>query len=108
MATLSPQTVTRSGLAATYASAASGGDQFLNNGKMLLHVKNGATDCNVTVSTPNTVDGLAIADLTVTVSASTEEFIGPFPASIYNDSSGYVQLSYDDESNVTVAVLRYG
>ncbi len=107
MATLSVQSMVRTGLAASYASAAGGGDQFTNaNGDVFIHVKNGATDCNVTIVTQNTSDSLAVADRTVTVSASTEQFIGPFPRDVYNDNSGYVQLTYDDVSNVTIAVVR--
>lgn len=108
MATLTVQEISRSGVAPSFASAAGGGDQFLNDGKTYLEVVNGATDCNVTIVTQSTVDGLAVADKTVTVSASTRKKIGPFPPSIYNDTSGYVQLTYDDVSNVTVGVFRLG
>ena len=107
MATLTVQNIVRTGLEATYASASAGGDQFLNpTGDIILHVVNGLTDCVVTVVTQETVDGLAVADQTVTVTANEERIMGPYPPDYYNDSSGYVQITYDDESNVTIAALK--
>jgi hypothetical protein len=106
MTELTVQNVTRAGLEAAYDAAASGGDEFDNDGKTMLHVKNGATACVVTIDIAKTVDGQAVTDPTVTVPESEDRFIGPFPPSIYNDADGHVNVSYDDESNVTVAALR--
>lgn len=107
MATLTIQDITRSGLEATYAAAASGGDKFANNGRVMIHIKNGdASDHTVTVDIPKTVDGQAVTDISVTVTASEERFIGPFPPSIYNDSDGYVNLTYDAVTSVTIGILR--
>lgn len=106
MATLTVQEISRSGIVPTYGAAAGGGDQFLNTGREFLAVVNGLVDVNVTMATQGTVDSQAIGDRTETVSASTTQFLGPFPPAIYNDSSGYVQLTYDDVSNVTVGVFR--
>ena len=110
MATLTVQTVVDEGLEATYASAASGGDEFaMPDGALyVIHAVNGATECNLTVVTAQTVEGLAVADQVVTVTANEERFIGPLTASLYRNSSGNVQMTYDDESNVTIAVLKIG
>lgn len=107
MATLTLNTVSRTGadLTSAFENAAGAGDEFTNDGRTVLYVKNGATSCDVTFETAKTVDGLAVADLTVTVGANKEFCIGPFPPNIYNDSDGKVQVTYDDESNVTVCAL---
>lgn len=106
---LTVQDVVRTGLEATYAAANGDGNSFNNTGREILHIKNGATDCVVTVQTPRTVDGQAVTARTVTVTATEERFIGPFPPAIFNQggSNGdVVFVDYDDVSNVTVAVIR--
>jgi hypothetical protein len=106
MAELTVQNVTRAGLEPSYDSAASGGDEFDNDGKTFLHVVNTTTACVVTIDIAKTVDGQAVTDPTVTVPENEDRMIGPFPPNIYNDADGHVNVSYDDESNVTVAALR--
>lgn len=112
MATLSVQEVDFTGLEATYASAASGGDVFTNDGNTIVHVKNGATDCNITITAQDTTlnkagfGDVTVSNTTVVCTANEERIIGPFPQKRFNNSSGQVALSYDDESNVTLAVIR--
>lgn len=107
MATLTAQAIVRTGLEPSYASAAGGGDEFVNTGVQALHVKNGSGgDIVVTIETPNAVDTLAIADRDVTVPAGEERIIGPFPTSHYNDANGKVQITYDGVTSLTVAVLQ--
>jgi len=109
MATLTAQTVVRAGLEATYASCAAGGDEFVNTGDEFIHIKNAAVaDQTVTIATPATVDGLAVADRAVVITASEERFIGPFPSSTYNDANSKVQLTYDAVITMTIAVLKPG
>jgi hypothetical protein len=107
MATLDVTDIARTGVELSGSAAASGGDQFTNTGSEFVAVTNGQGDALVvTITTPNTVDDLAIADRTVTIGAGETYLIGPFSRANYNDSSGYVQLSYDDETSVTVQVFR--
>lgn len=106
MAELTVQATSRSGLAASYAAAAGSGDEFDNDGKTFLHVKNGLVNVIVTLDLQQAVDGQDPASKTVTVLASTEQLIGPFPPSIYNDLDGHMNVAYDDVSNVTVAAIR--
>lgn len=107
---LSVEEVLRSGLAASYTGSLSTENtyKFLNDGRVLLHFKKtGAGDCTVTIPTQNSVDGLAIADRTVTIPATTgDKFIGPFPQSIYNDSDGKVNFTLSEVTDLTVAVVR--
>ena len=78
-----------------------------NDGRSFIRVVNGGgSPCNVTIATPRTVGGLAVADQSASVAAGTEENIGPFPPSIYNDSIGDVDITFDFITTVTVAALR--
>jgi hypothetical protein len=114
---LAVQTPTRAGLAAVYT--ASGASpllntadtfQFANTGREILHFKkSGATDCVVTIVTPQTVDGLAVADRTVTVPATTGDvMIGPFPPAMYNTpgTGTFAGFSLSNITGLSVAIVR--
>jgi hypothetical protein len=61
----------------------------------------------VTIDTPNTVDGHAVAQQTVTVPATTGDvFAGPFPKSVYNDSQGDLTFTLSDVDGLTAAALE--
>lgn len=105
--TLSVQQIDRTGLTPSFSAANSDGSYVANDGKVFIEVKNSDTsDHTVTIATPNQVDGLAIADLTVTVPASGDKMIGPFPPSVYNNSSGYITVTYSSVTGMTVAAFR--
>lgn len=107
MAVLTVQTIAIAGLEPTYAAAAGGGDSFPNTGDQFLHVKNGGVgDVTVTLTTPATVEGVAIADPTVVVTAGEDRMIGPFPPSIFNDGNGRVAVGYSGVTSVTVAAIK--
>lgn len=100
------QAISRSGLTPSYEAANVDGNYFANGGNEFIHVKNGdSSPHTVTIETPNTVDGLEIADRVVSVPATSEKIIGPFPAGTYNDGSGNVNISYDAITSMTVAAL---
>jgi hypothetical protein len=103
------QQIKRTGTEVTYDAIDSDwGNQFQNDGRMFIHVVNATGhDATVTIETPNTVDGLAIADRAVVVTSAEERMIGPFPPNIYNDSDRLVQVSYTVEDvGMTIALLR--
>jgi hypothetical protein len=83
---------------------------FSNDGRTVLHfMKSGAGACTVTISTPGTVDGLAVADRTVTVAATTGDVvIGPFPPDTYNTPglSTFAGFTVSEVTGLTVAILR--
>ena len=113
MAVLSVQPVSLSGLEANYANAAGGGDQFVNDGNTFFHVKNGdASDKTVTFNAqPTSVQtqqygDLPVSDRAVTVTAGEERFVGPFPAALFNNASGRVEVSYSGVTDVTVAAIK--
>jgi hypothetical protein len=98
------------GMVATYNGPLDIANTYLvrNNGRTFLHCKKaGAGDCLVTVQTPPTVAGLAIAEQTFTVPATTGDiFAGPFPQSIFNDSIQDLKFTCSEITGLTVAVLK--
>lgn len=107
MATLAVQGITTSGLEATYAAAtATTGDRFLPADGTFLHVINGnASSVDVVLTTPDTVDGLAIADRTITIPTTEERFIA-VPDSLYRASDGLATVVCTPAASVTLAVIR--
>lgn len=108
MATLSVQNITTSGLEAAYSAAtATTGDQFLAADDTFLHVKNGGAGTTIaTLTTPATVDGLELADRTISIPAGEERFIAT-PDTLYRDSSdGLATVVFDVVTSVTLAVIR--
>ncbi len=80
-----------------------------NNGAMFLHfMKSGAGACTVTIDTPGTVDGNAIANPTITVPATTGDvMVGPFPPSVYNQpGTNTILFTLSEITGLTVAALR--
>ena len=107
MATLTKQTVIRDGLEATYASAAGGGDEFVNTGREFIHIKNASGgDITLTIVTQQTVDAEAVGDKTVIITLAEERFVGPFPKTVYSDSNEKVQLTYSGVTSLTIAILE--
>lgn len=114
---LVPQKVVPGGLAAVYAVAGAAAGQLNvsdsyqinNDGNTILHFKkSGLGACTVTVDTPYTVDGLAIAQRTITIPASTGDvFAGPFPRDIYNQPGVHdLRFTLSEITGLTCAVLR--
>src|SRR5262245_1815126 len=107
MATLSVLTpdLTKQLIADT--AAATGGDQFLNDGRTILIVKNvNAAARTITAATAGSIGGLAIADPTITLKQNEQAIWGPFLQYPFNDGNGYVQLTYSSEVGVTLRAVR--
>ena len=104
----SVQSVSRTGAVPTYGAVdAVNHNQFTNDGRTFIHVKNGGgAPINVTVGTPGTVDSLAVADLVVSVTNASEKMIGPFPKGTYDQTGGGVYVDWSSGSSVTYAVLK--
>jgi|CXWL01.1.fsa_nt_gi hypothetical protein len=100
-----------SGLTATYTSSGlltTNTYKVRNDGKVFIHFKKtGAGACTVTIVTPNTSQGLAISDRTVNVPATTGDvFVGPLPASLFNNSASDVEFTISDTVGLSFAVIR--
>jgi len=83
---------------------------FVNDGRTFLFLIGGTANCEITILTPGTVDGLAIADLVFDIPLGATEYriMGPFPTDIYNQSDRKVYINWEDANiaNVKVAVIR--
>ncbi len=101
MAALSVQQISIAGLTPTMVAAAGGGDTVPAGDRNFLLVRNGGgSGITVTVTTPGTVGGLAIADATVSVGAGADKLIGPLTASLFGDPAA---VAYSGVTSVTVA-----
>lgn len=99
------------GLVVVYTGSLSTGSnyQFLNDGRILIHVKNGGGSTDVvTVISQKTVGGLAVADQAVSILAGAEAMIGPFNSDIYNDANGKVNFGHSFITTVTQAAFHLG
>lgn len=110
MADLTTQVIVETGLAPTYAAAASGGDTAdISNERTFLHVKNtNAATRDVTVdSTQNCNQGFD-HNLVVTVAATAGDvMIGPLPRARFGRASdGRAVITYSAVTGVTIAVVR--
>ena len=107
---IAPEKVVRTGLEASYTGTMLTTNTYTvrNTGRMILHfLKDALVICNVTIQTPAMVAGLDVAEITVAIPASTgDKFIGPFPPSVFNNSSGDLKFTMDDIDGVTVAALE--
>lgn len=110
MALLSTQTVSPSaGLVSPTFSAANASDTFVPDAQTFLYVKNtNASTRTITITTPATYGGLAVADPGPTIAATTGELVmGPFPAQLYADpSTGLATVTPSATAGVSYAVIR--
>lgn len=88
------------------SAATAGGDDVPTGSGVLLVVKNGdASSHAVTLVTPGTVNGLAIADRAVTVAAGKTELI-PLTGDYRDPTTGRASITYDGVTSVSVGVVR--
>jgi hypothetical protein len=110
MATLTVQNVSRSGLRVDNALVAAngGGDQFLPDKDTYLEVNNGSGGAiTVTIATPGTVAGLAVADVAVSVPAGQRYRIGPFPAEHFaQPDDGLADITYSGVTSLTIGAFK--
>lgn len=112
MAEIAIQDIDKSSQAHTYSAAASGGDSFDSFNGVFVHAVNvdaGAsrviTIAAVTTSLPTPRGGaLTISDVVITVPISGERLFA-VPAT-HIAAGGTVTMTYDDETDLTLAVLR--
>lgn len=105
--------ITRTGIddAATQAAANADGHAFYNGGDVFLVVENtNASTRTVTVVSTRTIDGLAVADLTVDVAQNERQIVGPFAPQNFNQQSGAdagkVYVNFDAVTDLTIAAYR--
>lgn len=107
---LTPDEAAVAGVAPTVVSDLSTSDtyQVKNDGSVVLRfAKTGSGACTVTMVTPGTVSGYAIADPTATVPASTGvRYCGPFPTAVFSNSSGDMEFTVSEVTGLSVEVTQ--
>lgn len=108
MAALTRTSIVASGIDPGLTNAASGGDTFTNTGREFIYLENGhSAAINCTIVTPQTVQGLAVADNVVACSQNKAKFIGPLPTATYA-SGGITSFSVSaGYGAVQVAAVRF-
>jgi len=105
MAALTLQVLPPGGAESTLAAAASGGDTCPAGPGVFLEVANGAAEAvTVTLATPGTVEGLAIADREVEVPAG-ETWKIPVPR-IFAKADGRCDITYSSVTDVSVGAFK--
>ena len=108
MALLTTQTITNTGINPSFAAVAAS-DTVVCGDTVMVRIKNASgAGITATITTPNTVEGLAIADaVSMTIPATTGDVtIGPIKASLFADSSGVATITCSSTASVTIAALR--
>ena len=106
---LAVQQVTINGAAPTFAAAdQANGMEFANNGDVILEVKNtSASPVTVTLTTPITVEGIALTDPAISVPATTgDRIFGTFSPQVFNQAGGTVYVDFSASSGVTIAAYK--
>ncbi len=84
-------------------AAETDGNAWANNGNTWLYVLNGSGgNVVVTIKTPLTVEGIAVAEITKTLAAGEDWIFGTFSTRIFNQTNGEVHVDYDSITSVTV------
>jgi hypothetical protein len=106
MAVIATQAAPSSGAALTYSAASGGGDRFTPGRHVFLHIKNGSgSTMTATIVTPNSLDGLAVADRAVSIPATSDRII-PVGESLYASADGLADITYSLATSVTLAVVE--
>ncbi|MGW2591953.1 hypothetical protein ACWCXC_17040 [Streptomyces sp. NPDC001515] len=92
--------------ASAVAAAGAGDTAPVGPGTFLLVVNGGAASRTVTIATPGTVAGHAVADATLVVAAGKSGII-PL-TNLFRGATGRAAITYDAVTSVTVAVFTLG
>lgn len=104
---LTVQDLAATGITPSFAAANADGHSLHGDGKSVIEVKNGGSQITVTIQTPATVSGLAVAEQVVTIPATTgDKIIGPFPPNTYNQADGDVYIDFSAVASVTIGAFR--
>lgn len=106
---LTPQDLSTTGVATTRTAIATGNTYKVRlpagRGVVLNFRKTGAGDATITLATAATVDGLAVADRTIVVPATTGDMIAVYrKGQGYEDTSGDLNFTTDEGTGLTCAV----
>ena len=111
MATVGVGVITRATSATDLSpnAANAGGDKFTAGRDTFLYLENSSgAPITVTVDTPGTVRGQAIADLPIIVPATGYAARGPFPADVFGDAGGLVAMTYSTHTGLSFGAWKVG
>lgn len=112
MAVVHAQGMAAAGTSPTMSSASGGGDSVDTGDNVFLVVTSGATTANLTITTPGTEAGLAVADRVVAIpanagtAASAPPVLVPLPRALYGDDDGMAALAWSATTGIKFAVIR--
>lgn len=88
-------------------TAPAASDTVAPDDRVFLHVKTAGTGTTVTIPTPSTYGGFAIADASYVLGTTAEQMIGPLTAALFADpTTGLITVNYSSVTTVTHAFLR--
>lgn len=106
MANIDPQIVDADGLTPVFAAAAAAGDQLAAGDGVVAYFKNPtAAAISLTLVTPGTQAGLAIADRVIAVPAGGEVIVSLYPK-LYTTGPGKRAAVTYTAAGLTVALLK--
>ncbi|SCL15061.1 hypothetical protein [Micromonospora inyonensis] len=111
MATVGTGVITRAASTSDLSpnAASASGDKFTAGHDVWLFLENtSGAPITVTVTTPGTVRGQAIADLTISVPAGGYAVRGPWPADTFGDAGGLVSLTYSTHTGLSFGAWKVG
>lgn len=109
MATLTVQQIDQTGDALNFVAADAGGDEFDNSsGRVLVIFRNDdASPHTATIASPGQCSQGFNHPVDITIgSGGEEQLAGFFFKGRFNDGNDLVQISYDDVTSVSVAVVQ--
>lgn len=106
MALLAQQPATGAGTTPSFTAAAAGGDTFQPGDDVILILKTSGTASTVTVASPGACNQGSTHPLVISMPATGERHVGPFPAQRFAGSNGLVSVTYSSVTGLTVAVVK--
>lgn len=112
MATVNAQGLPVAGLSPTMSAASGGGDVVDTGDTVSLIVCSLATTANLTITTPGTVSGLAVADNVIAIpanagtSGTAPPVVVPLPTALYGDANGQAALAWSATTGIKFAAVR--
>lgn len=109
MAALTPNVVTRAGVAPTVVTPAAGGDTFPAGASTYVRFITSGTATTVTLTPPASGGplGTTVAPVTIALPATGVREFGPWPGYPYGDQNGNVTMTYSAITGLTLEVKNY-
>ena len=108
MAELTAQTIVREGVTPNLAAAAADGDSFDNDGSVFVEIANssGVNAYTLTFETTGSIKGVPLEDTEVSIAASGNKLIGPFPPEAFGSSVSVTYSGSAVETDLTIGVFK--